>query len=72
MIVKRNKYTDQNLDIDSMKTTFGRYWRKRNRMLQIGHRGMGSSYTKFVESAGDPFLNLNSETLAKERTLYFP
>ncbi|CCD64603.1 Putative glycerophosphocholine phosphodiesterase GPCPD1 homolog 1 [Caenorhabditis elegans] len=59
MIVKRNKYTDQNLDIDSMKTTFGRYWRKRNRMLQIGHRGMGSSYTKNIGQRENTIFSLN-------------
>ncbi|CAI2356784.1 unnamed protein product [Caenorhabditis sp. 36 PRJEB53466] len=59
MIVKRSQYADQLTQIDSTKETFGRYWRKRNRMLQIGHRGMGSSYTKNIDQRENTIFSLN-------------
>ncbi|EFO82525.1 hypothetical protein CRE_00435 [Caenorhabditis remanei] len=59
MIVKRSQYAERNPEVDSMKETFGRYWRKRNRMLQIGHRGMGSSYTKNIDQRENTVFSLN-------------
>uniref|UniRef100_A0A1I7UAK0 GP-PDE domain-containing protein n=2 Tax=Caenorhabditis tropicalis TaxID=1561998 RepID=A0A1I7UAK0_9PELO len=59
MIVKRSQYAEKNPEVDSMRETFGRYWRKRNRMLQIGHRGMGSSYTKNIDQRENTIFSLN-------------
>ncbi|CAP32764.2 Protein CBG14135 [Caenorhabditis briggsae] len=59
MIVKRSQYAEKNPEVDSMRETFGRYWRKRNRMLQIGHRGMGSSYTKSIDHRENTIFSLN-------------
>uniref|UniRef100_A0A8R1E1R0 Glycerophosphocholine phosphodiesterase GPCPD1 n=1 Tax=Caenorhabditis japonica TaxID=281687 RepID=A0A8R1E1R0_CAEJA len=59
MVVKRSQFAEKIPEIDSMKETYGRYWRKRTRMLQIGHRGMGSSYTKNIDQRENTIFSLN-------------
>ncbi|CAB3400069.1 unnamed protein product [Caenorhabditis bovis] len=59
MIAKRSPAAETNPTIDDMSVTFGRYWRKRKRILEIGHRGMGSSYTKNTSARENTVFSMN-------------
>ncbi|PAV55975.1 hypothetical protein WR25_25443 [Diploscapter pachys] len=54
MIAKRLKNTP--LHFDLVDKSWGKYWRKRKNILEIGHRGMGKSYT--------------GSTIARENTIH--
>ncbi|PAV65241.1 hypothetical protein WR25_06645 [Diploscapter pachys] len=54
MIAKRFKNTP--LHFDLVDKSWGKYWRKRKNILEIGHRGMGKSYT--------------GSTIARENTIH--
>ncbi|CAD6187359.1 unnamed protein product [Caenorhabditis auriculariae] len=59
MIAKRCPKAKSFTAIDTMQKSFGRYWRRRNRILEIGHRGMGSSYTKETSARENTIFSLN-------------
>ncbi|VDO72793.1 unnamed protein product, partial [Haemonchus placei] len=43
---------------DSMAVSWGRYWKKRN-TLEVGHRGMGCSYTKMAAARENTIYSLS-------------
>jgi glycerophosphocholine phosphodiesterase GPCPD1 len=43
-----------------MTVSYGKHWKKRNTPFEVGHRGMGNSYTKFAAARENTLHSLNS------------
>uniref|UniRef100_A0A914Z835 GP-PDE domain-containing protein n=1 Tax=Panagrolaimus superbus TaxID=310955 RepID=A0A914Z835_9BILA len=43
----------------SLEVSYSRHWKKRNKALEVGHRGSGNSYTKFAASRENTIHSLN-------------
>uniref|UniRef100_A0A0K0DQI2 GP-PDE domain-containing protein n=1 Tax=Angiostrongylus cantonensis TaxID=6313 RepID=A0A0K0DQI2_ANGCA len=57
---------------DNIAVSWGRYWKKRN-TIEVGHRGMGSSYTKCIENLIKIFILILPPKLmaaARENTVH--